>query len=56
VAERFQHARRELVLGVRGSGVAHHALLFGELLVEQKRVFPMKLGVCGHGVSPFLNP
>ena len=43
VAERLEHARRELVLAVGVRGVAHHALVVGELLVEQQRVVPDEL-------------
>jgi hypothetical protein len=42
VAERLRDARRELVLRVRARGIAHHPLLFGQLLVEQQRIVPMK--------------
>ncbi len=49
VAECFQHARLELVLRIRGRGVAHHAFFFGELQIEQQGVFPVKLRGVGHG-------
>src|SRR5262249_19244386 len=41
----FQHPGHELVLGVVARGVAHHALLFRELILEQERVFPMEIGL-----------
>ncbi|MGY4472035.1 hypothetical protein ACVWWK_007744 [Bradyrhizobium sp. LB9.1b] len=34
--------RQQLVLGVGARGVAHHALVFGELLVEQERIVPLE--------------
>ena len=52
VAERFEHARRELVLRVGLRGVAHHAFFFRELLVEEQRVFPIELRGGCHDVSP----
>jgi hypothetical protein len=52
VAEGFEHARRELVLRVGLGGVAHHALVLGELLVDEQRVVPVEPGGIGHDVSP----
>ena len=49
-------ARQQLVLGIGARGVAHHALVFGELLIEQERIVPFEcgaLGWCSHG-SVFL--
>ena len=47
MAERLGHPRQQLVLRVSVRGVAHHALLFGELLVEQQRVVPVEAGLGG---------
>ena len=46
--ERLEHARLQPVLRVGARGVAHHALIFGELLIEQQRIFPVKLRGVGH--------
>jgi hypothetical protein len=46
--ERFQHARLQPVLRIGCGGFAHHAFFFGELLIEQQRVFPVKLRGVGH--------
>jgi hypothetical protein len=37
------HARRQLALAVRAGGVAHGALVGAELVVEEKRVGPVKV-------------
>ncbi|MNV99794.1 hypothetical protein D3C71_1952050 [compost metagenome] len=50
MAEHFQHARRQLALAIVTRGVAHHALVFGELLVELEGIVPLE--VAGHDVSP----
>ncbi len=42
----------ELVLRIRGGGVADHAFFVGQLLVQQQRVFPVKLRGLGHDLSP----
>jgi len=42
VAERFQHARQQFVLAVGVGGIAHHALVVAQLLVQQKRIVPME--------------
>ncbi|MGY4297708.1 hypothetical protein ACVWXN_005803 [Bradyrhizobium sp. i1.4.4] len=39
---RLGDARQQLVLGIGARGVAHHALVFGELLVEQERIVPLE--------------
>ena len=44
VPERVLDARHELFLRVRVRGVAHHALLFVELALEEQRVVPLELG------------
>jgi len=44
VSERFQHSGLQLLLTVSGGGVSHHALVFCELVVQQKWVFPIKAG------------
>ena len=36
-------ARRELVLRIGARGVADHALVFGELLVEHERIVPLEI-------------
>ncbi|MGY3661463.1 hypothetical protein ACVJ19_008126 [Bradyrhizobium sp. USDA 376] len=35
-------AGQQLVLGIGAGGVAHHTLVFGELLVEQERIVPLE--------------
>ena len=52
MAEGFQDTRRQLVLGVLLGGLAHHALVFGELLVQQQRAGPIKGSVLCHGIRP----
>src|SRR6266496_3176763 len=37
-------ARLQLVLRIGARGVADHALVFGELLVEQERIVPLETG------------
>ena len=37
-----EHAREQLVLRIAARGVAHHALLFGELAFEVERVLPVE--------------
>ena len=41
--EGLQHARCQLALAVVGCGFAHHALVFGQLLIQQQRVVPFEL-------------
>src|SRR3979490_2133622 len=36
-------ARQQLVLRIGARGVADHALVFGELLVEQERIVPLEI-------------
>ena len=36
-------ARQQLVLRVGARGIAHHALVFGELLVEHERIVPLEI-------------
>ena len=40
--------RRQLVLRIGRGGVADHAFVFGQLIVEQKRVCPVELSHTGH--------
>jgi len=47
VAEGVQHAGSQLVLAIRGGGVADGALVVGQLLAQKERVIPLKSGV-GH--------
>ena len=55
-AEAFDHARQQALLAVGVSRIAHHALVVGELLVEQQRVVPMEMRFGGgHGKSPELR-
>src|SRR5690606_10051325 len=42
VAEGLLHARQQLVLRIGLGGVADHALVFGELQVEQQRIVPFE--------------
>ncbi|MNT34048.1 hypothetical protein D3C72_1700050 [compost metagenome] len=49
VAEGLEHARHQLVLRVRGGGVAHHAFFVGELLIQQQGVDPVEFGIGSHG-------
>jgi len=42
-------ARQQLVLRVSARGVADHALVFGELLVEHERIVPLEF--TGDGFS-----
>ena len=52
-------ARQQLVLRIGARGVADHALVFGELLVEHERIVPVEcgaLGLCGHGTCSFGAP
>ena len=49
LAEGLEHARAELVLAVGAGGVAHLALVVGELLVQQQRVVPVEACLGGHG-------
>ena len=44
-ATEFEHPRRELPLAVVVRRVAHHALVLGELLLEEQRVLPDELGL-----------
>ncbi|MNP62407.1 hypothetical protein D3C76_1576820 [compost metagenome] len=52
MTEGFQHARGQLVLGELPGAVAHHALFFGELLIQQQRIFPVEACFGGHGWIP----
>ena len=45
VAERQLDARHELVLGIGARGIADHALVFRELVLEAQRVLPVELGL-----------
>jgi hypothetical protein len=45
MAEGFKHARARLVLGELLSTVAHHALFFGELLIQQQGSIQLKLAL-----------
>jgi hypothetical protein len=49
VAVGKEDARHQLVLGIVARGIAHHALLFAELIVEQQRVLPDKTRARGGG-------
>ena len=40
-----EHAREQLVLRIAARGVAHHALLLGELAFEVERILPVERGV-----------
>ena len=51
--EGFGHARQQFVLAIRIRGFAHHALVFGELLVQQQGIVPMECGL-GHECSGWL--
>src|SRR5690606_36861303 len=42
VPERLEHARRELALAVLARGVADHALVLGELVLEEEGVVPLE--------------
>ncbi|MNE86104.1 hypothetical protein D3C80_1831700 [compost metagenome] len=48
MAESFEHARRETLLGELRSGVADHALFFGELLIQQQGIDPVEASFTGH--------
>ena len=51
----LNNAGHQGILAKRFGGFGHHALFFGELLLQQQRVVPVKRGaavVFGHGVSP----
>src|SRR5262249_52745463 len=56
----LDHARQQLVLRVGARGVADHALVFGELIVEQERIVPLEAGrrrlVLGLGAHAHGNP
>ena len=45
VAERLEHARKQLVLRIVARGVAHHALFFGQLALKVERVVPFERAV-----------
>jgi hypothetical protein len=45
MTESFEHARRQLVLSELRSAVAHHALFFGELLIQQQGSIQLKLAL-----------
>jgi hypothetical protein len=51
MTEGFQHARRQLVVSELLGAVAHHALLFGQLLIQQQRVDPVE-ACLGHREKP----
>ena len=40
-----EHAREQLLLRIGARGVAHHALVLGELALEIERVLPVEGGV-----------
>jgi hypothetical protein len=44
VAECLAHARLQLFLAIVARAVAHHAFLFGELVLEEKGVVPLEGG------------
>jgi len=48
MAEGFQHPRRQLVGGELRGAALHHALFFGQLLIEQQRVDPVEACFAGH--------
>jgi hypothetical protein len=55
-------ARQQLVLRIGARGVADHALVFGELLVEHERIVPLEihrgrlvLGLRAHAHEKFLS-
>ncbi len=53
IAERFQHPRHQLVLGVGMGGFGDHALVLGQLTDKIERVFPIELGFHLFGVGGF---
>jgi hypothetical protein len=55
VAEGFQHARGQLVLAVGAGGVAHLALVLGQLVVQQQGVVPVENGLGGAGGIHFAS-
>ncbi|MCY1436521.1 hypothetical protein D9M71_526500 [compost metagenome] len=52
MAEGFEDARGQLVGGELLGAVTHHALFFGELLVQQQRVDPVEACFGSHGRGP----
>src|SRR5260221_6731484 len=42
LAERALDARHELALGVGAGAAAHHALVLGQLVLEEQRVLPVE--------------
>ena len=44
VPVRLQHTGHQLVLGIGAGAVAHHALVFGKLILQQQRIFPLEPG------------
>ena len=48
MAEGFKHPRRQLVLSELLSAVAHHALFFGELLIQQQWIDPVEACLASH--------
>jgi len=49
VAERLQDARLQLVLRERARRIAHHALCFRELRLQEERIVPGEFGLLGFG-------
>src|ERR1700680_1381343 len=52
MAEIVAHAGKKLCLAETARIVAHHALFFGERLVEKKRIGPIERRIC-HVLPPF---
>jgi len=46
MSEGLEYTWLQALLAIGGGGFAHHALVFGQLLVQQERVIPLKAGVC----------
>ena len=51
VAVRLDDARHQLLLAVGARAVAHHALVLGELVLEEQRVFPLERAASCRWVS-----
>src|SRR5260221_9037953 len=47
LAERALDARHELALGVGAGAAAHHALVLGQLVLEEQRVLPVESRLVG---------
>ncbi|CNJ46905.1 Uncharacterised protein [Mycobacterium tuberculosis] len=48
MTEGFEHTRRQLVLGELLGAVTHHALFFGELLIQQQWIDPVEACLASH--------